>query len=509
MERDIIYKNWLYHVPGIGRKKYRQLLEIAGGARQIYEMPHSELKDLHAAWKKEYGTSPITLRDLGKIEQQKAVVSPVRLWQLLKEKGIRVISEDDEGYPERLMDIPDRPAILYEIGEQDGLTTDSYVNYRGDAAQVCDASAGTCYVNIDCEAIYNENANNEVISDSNKHKRGNYVNKIKDKKYSIEENDIEDYVNDDIGGMNIITAYRPAIAVIGSRICSEYGRMVAGRIGRLCAQMGIELISGMAVGIDGIAQRAALEAGGKVTAVLGSGVDVCYPKENRELYETLLQKGRIISEYIPGTEPVAGNFPLRNRIISGLADAVIVVEAKERSGTMITVDMALEQGRQVYIIPGRLTDPLSAGCNRLISQGAEIIWNLGETLDMIRSTVLCKQYEIGGDQTEPYNTVGNKNDDPELCKSIEAPQNAKLCKQHESDILKTDASLYVVPPGLSYRQKTIWEALDFEPRTCQEIYERLMERSDIPFSTMQQELLEMELYGLIGQEGGRFFRKGV
>ncbi|MCR5281782.1 MAG: DNA-protecting protein DprA, partial [Lachnospiraceae bacterium] len=274
------------------------------------------------------------------------------------------------------------------------------------------------------------------------------------------------------------------------------------------AQMGIELISGMAVGIDGIAQRAALEAGGKVTAVLGSGVDVCYPKENRELYETLQQKGRIISEYIPGTEPVAGNFPLRNRIISGLADAVIVVEAKERSGTMITVDMALEQGREVYIIPGRLTDPLSAGCNRLISQGAEIIWNLGETLDMIRSTTLCKQYEIGGDQTDPYKTVGNKNDDSELCKPIEAPQNAKLCKQHESDILKTDASLYVVPPGLSYRQKTIWEALDFEPRTCQEIYERLMERSDIPFSTMQQELLEMELYGLIGQEGGRFFRKG-
>ncbi len=502
MERDIIYKNWLYHVPGIGRKKFRQLLEMAGGARQIYEMPHSELKDLYAAWKKEYGTLSITLRDLGKIEQQKAVVSPVRLWQQLKEKGIRVISEDDEGYPERLMDIPDRPAILYEMG---GLENErSYVN-NSEAKSTCVCEG---------KEIYDVRVSDDLAIE-------NYVNKKEDGKCGEVENEAKDYVNNDGNSMSLVTTHCPAIAVIGSRICSEYGRMVAGRIGRLCAQMGIELISGMAVGIDGIAQRAALEAGGKVTAVLGSGVDVCYPKENRELYETLLQKGRIISEYIPGTEPVAGNFPLRNRIISGLADAVIVVEAKERSGTMITVDMALEQGRQVYIIPGRLTDPLSAGCNRLISQGAEIIWNLGETLDMIRSTVLCKQYEIGGDQTEPYNTVGNKNDNFELCKHCDKQygselckqeresENTELCKQNKSYNQKTDAPLTIIPPGLSYRQKTIWETLDFEPRTCQEVYERLMERSDIPFSAMQQELLEMELYGLIGQEGGRFFRKGV
>ncbi|MBR4760037.1 MAG: DNA-processing protein DprA [Lachnospiraceae bacterium] len=370
------------------------------------------------------------------------------------------------------MDIPDRPAILYEMGE--AVRRCTYVNRWIGMESLNEKILSGNYVN----------RNLAILSEANEQTVENYVNKQHEEKGGDKWNTEECYVNNcENKDMTADSEPHPTVAVIGSRICSEYGRMVAGRIGKLCAQMGIELISGMAVGIDGIAQRAALEAGGRVTAVLGSGVDVCYPKENRELYETLLQKGRIISEYIPGTEPVAGNFPMRNRIISGLADAVIVVEAKERSGTMITVDMALEQGRQVYIIPGRLTDPLSAGCNRLISQGAEIIWNLGETLDMIRGSVLCKQNENIGE--------------------------GELCKLKEEENSKSNESLSIAPPGLSYKQKTIWEALDFEPRTCQEVYERLMERSDIPYSAMQQELLEMELCGFIGQEGGRFFRKGV
>lgn len=162
----------------------------------------------------------------------------------------------------------------------------------------------------------------------------------------------------------------PAAAVIGARLASGYGREQARRFaGRLGAR-GVCVVSGMARGIDGIAQTAALEAGGSSFAVLGCGVDICYPTENSALYELLLQKGGILSEYAPGTQPQACFFPPRNRIISGLSDLVLVIEARKRSGTLITVDMALEQGREVFALPGRVSDSLSDGCNRLIRQGA-------------------------------------------------------------------------------------------------------------------------------------------
>ena len=140
--------------------------------------------------------------------------------------------------------------------------------------------------------------------------------------------------------------------------------------GRRIGARGISVISGMARGIDGIAQKAALDAGGRSYAVLGCGVDICYPEENRELYERLQQQGGVLSEYPPGMQPIAKLFPPRNRIISGLSDLVLVIEARKRSGTLITVDMALEQGREVYALPGRVSDALSDGCNRLIRQGA-------------------------------------------------------------------------------------------------------------------------------------------
>ena len=162
----------------------------------------------------------------------------------------------------------------------------------------------------------------------------------------------------------------PAAAVIGARLASGYGREQARRFSYRMASRGITIISGMARGIDGIAQTAALDAGGRSYAVLGCGVDICYPEENRPLYDRLLQQGGILSEYPPGTPPEARLFPLRNRIISGLADAVLVIEARKKSGTLITVDMALEQGRDVFALPGRVSDSLSDGCNRLIRQGA-------------------------------------------------------------------------------------------------------------------------------------------
>lgn len=170
------------------------------------------------------------------------------------------------------------------------------------------------------------------------------------------------------------------IAVIGARNCSEYGRTMARQFGEILAEAGVQVVSGMARGIDGIAQQAALGAGGYSLGVLGCGVDICYPRENRNLYEKLIAGGGICSEYPPGIEPRAELFPPRNRIISGLCDSVLVIEAKERSGTLITVDMALEQGREVYVVPGRITDPLSRGCNRLIRQGAGIVMSPQELL---------------------------------------------------------------------------------------------------------------------------------
>ncbi len=163
---------------------------------------------------------------------------------------------------------------------------------------------------------------------------------------------------------------KKTVAIIGARNCSDYGRRSADYFGRQLAASGVDVISGMAVGIDGLAQSACLREGGRSYGVLGSGADVIYPSGNKELYRELTEKGGIISEYAPGTPAHPLHFPRRNRIISGFADLVLVIEAREKSGTFITVKAALEQGREVYAVPGRIEDTLSVGCNRLISQGA-------------------------------------------------------------------------------------------------------------------------------------------
>lgn len=168
------------------------------------------------------------------------------------------------------------------------------------------------------------------------------------------------------------------IAVVGARMCSEYGRMIALQLGRKLAAQGICVVSGMARGIDAAGHSGAVEVDGMTCAVLGCGVDVCYPKSNEKLYRDILNRGCILSEVPPGTQPLPALFPQRNRIISGLCDIVVVVEARERSGSLITADQALEQGRDVYAVPGRISDSLSAGCNGLIRQGAGIISNVDD-----------------------------------------------------------------------------------------------------------------------------------
>ena len=166
----------------------------------------------------------------------------------------------------------------------------------------------------------------------------------------------------------------PAAAVVGARMCSGYGKDTAYQLGRFLGRRGISVISGMAVGIDGYAQSGALDAGGLTYAVLASGPDVCYPRTNADLYDRIrLSGGGILSEHEAGVRPLGPYFPSRNRIISALSDIVVIVEARERSGSLITADFALEQGKTIYAVPGRICDDLSAGCNRLIDQGAMIL----------------------------------------------------------------------------------------------------------------------------------------
>ena len=172
-----------------------------------------------------------------------------------------------------------------------------------------------------------------------------------------------------------------SLAIVGARDCSEYGQYVARHFAEKMAQNGVAVISGLARGIDGIAQRAAMEAGGESFGVLGCGVDICYPKSNEKLYRMCMERGGILSTYLPGTPPTPNLFPPRNRIISGLSDGILIIEAREKSGTIITADLALEQGKDVFVIPGRVTDRLSDGCNSLIRQGASLIQSPEQLLE--------------------------------------------------------------------------------------------------------------------------------
>lgn len=164
-----------------------------------------------------------------------------------------------------------------------------------------------------------------------------------------------------------------SVAVIGARNCSEYGREVAKYFASELAKAGLQIMSGLARGIDGYAHEGAMACGGSTYGVLGCGIDICYPIENFSLYMDMQKQGGVISEYGIGVSPKVGYFPMRNRIISGLSDGILVVEAKEKSGSLITVDIGLEQGKNIYALPGRMNDPLSKGCNNLIKMGAKLV----------------------------------------------------------------------------------------------------------------------------------------
>ena len=262
-ETERMYAYFICSIPMIGGVRAGQLLSRFGDPQGVYEAGT-------AGWREILSDSVVEYMD-----RQKKSGNLEEEYHSLGEKQIGLVLQEEEGFPQKLLEIPDPPYGLF---------------YKG---------------------------------------------KLPEQK-------------------------QPSVAVIGARECSEYGRFVAEELGRYLGSQEIQVISGMARGIDGISQQAALLAGGTSYGVLGCGVDICYPRQNRKLYEELIQKGGLLSTYAPGTKALPAYFPPRNRIVSGLADALIVIEARQKSGTLITVDMALEQGKDVYVVPGRITVRLSA-----------------------------------------------------------------------------------------------------------------------------------------------------
>ncbi|MFH1375203.1 MAG: DNA-processing protein DprA [Patescibacteria group bacterium] len=186
-----------------------------------------------------------------------------------------------------------------------------------------------------------------------------------------------------------------AVAVVGSRVTSSYGRQATVELTRGLAQAGIVIVSGLAIGIDTVAHQAALDCGGRTVAVLGNGIDQIYPPRNRQLAKDILGKGgAIISEYPIGREPAAYNFPQRNRIIAGLSRGVLVTEARERSGALITTQIGLESGREIFAVPGSIFSESSAGPNRLIQSGAKPVLTAADLLEALNFHNLPEKIQI-------------------------------------------------------------------------------------------------------------------
>jgi DNA processing protein len=245
-----------------------------------------------------------------------------------------------------------------------------------------------------------------------------------------------------------------AAAVVGTRMPSHYGRQVAEKLGRELAQHGVTVVSGLARGVDTFAHKGALDGGGRTLAVLGCGIDVYYPSENRKLYDAISTQGAVISEFSFGVEPLAMNFPKRNRVVSGLARAVVAVEAGEKSGVLNTVAWATDQGRAVFAVPGNITSQQSLGINRLLKAGAKPLLSVDDVL-------------------------------AELGVAKRAEERAKV--------------------EVAAEEKPVMEFLTAEPVHVDEVCEGL----GIPMAGLLSVLMQLEIKGLVRQLPGKYFVKEI
>ncbi|MGI9860409.1 DNA-processing protein DprA [Moorella naiadis] len=275
----------LQQTPGLGARRFLQLIKFFGSARTVWEAPERELLALE-------GLSRVAVS----LVSWRRQVEPDRLMASLTTAGIKVLTLAEEDYPLELKRIYDPPPVLYWRGSR-------------------------------------------------------------------------------LSGEGL------KIAIVGTRRATAYGLKVAGELAADLAAAGAGVVSGLARGIDAAAHRGAIKGGGLTWGILGCGVDVIYPREHRELYHQVMEHGAVISEFPPGTPPDAGHFPARNRIISGLAAGTVVVEAAARSGALITADLALEQNRDVFAVPGPITSRYSQGTHDLIKQGAKLVTGVADILE--------------------------------------------------------------------------------------------------------------------------------
>lgn len=268
---------------------------------------------------------------------------------------------------------------------------------------------------------------------------------------------------------NLIEHQPPIVAMVGSRGCTVYGREVAYNIARKLSEIGVIIVSGMAAGIDSASHRGCITGGMPTFAVLACGVDTCYPAANIDLFENILRyNGTIISEYEPGTAPIKGRFPMRNRLISGMADALIIVEARAGSGSLLTAEYALEQNKDIFCVPGRITDPLSSGTNNLIKNGANMLTCVEDIL--IKSGIRARLDET---KEESY---GNS---------------WEIKKRHVDPLNKNERTIY------SAFSKN-WMSLD-----------QIVKASGLPVSTVQVCLIQMELKGAITLEAQGLYSRNA
>lgn len=288
MNRDDL-KFWiaLKSIPGIGNMNFQVLLDQCGSASAVFDASVSDLKSVE-------GISQKTASAIADFKSWEKVKEEL---EQLKKYRVNIITYQDKLYPQKLLNIYDRPPYIYVMG---------------------------------------------------------------------------DLKQDDIN-----------LAIVGSRAASTYGKYTTEKISRELALRGLTVVSGMARGIDSAAHRGAITAHGRTIAVLGSGLDVIYPPENKKLFADIIQNGAVISEFPLGTPPRSSNFPARNRIISGMSYGVVIVEAGEKSGSLITARLASEQGREVFAVPGSIDSAGSRGTNKLIKQGAKLIENIDDILEEI------------------------------------------------------------------------------------------------------------------------------
>ena len=302
-----------------------------------------------------------------------------------------------------------------------------------------------------------------------------------------------------------------AVAVVGTRKCSPYGTRAASQLGYELARQGGLVISGLAKGIDGAAHQGALRAGGFTAAVLGGGVDVIYPPENRRLYEDIAATGVLLSEYPPGTEPRGGHFPVRNRIISGLSLAVVVVEAPEKSGALITARLAAEQGRDVFAVPGNIDQPSFVGSNRLLRDGAIMVssgWDILSEYEALFPDKIRKEDAPAHQTAYPDEVRKAAEAEKPLLK---VAQKLRLPRKNENlkkdlapqGIDKTPCAPYSdvgsVRPKLSPEEQTIVDALSGGQRLVDDV----IAETGLSTGKLLSSLTMLELKGIIKRLPGK------